>query len=67
VLTDSSPGTATVESIQTMDAKSGEVVDSLAGANVAARTVFLGDISGAIAEEVHPPISAATPQAGRAG
>src|SRR5918998_6605698 len=38
VLTNSSPGTAKVESIQTMDAKSGEVVDSLAGANVAART-----------------------------
>jgi murein DD-endopeptidase MepM/ murein hydrolase activator NlpD len=52
VLTNSSPGTAKVESIQTMDAKSGEVVDSLAGANVAARTVLLGDISGATAEEV---------------
>jgi murein DD-endopeptidase MepM/ murein hydrolase activator NlpD len=52
VLTNSSPGTATVESIRTMDAKTGEVVDSLARADVAARTVLLGDISGATAEEV---------------
>jgi hypothetical protein len=52
VLTNSSPGTAKVESIKTIDAKSGEVVDSLAGADVAARTVLLGDVSGATAEEV---------------
>ena len=52
VLTNSSPGTAKVESIRTMDAKSGEVVDSLAGADVAARTVLLGDISGETAEEI---------------
>ena len=52
VLTNSSPGTAKVESIQTMDAKSGEVVDSLAHADVAARTLLLGDISGQTAEEV---------------
>src|SRR5918998_3915037 len=52
VLTNSSPGTAKVESIQTMDAKSGEVVDSLAGANVAARTVLLGDISGQTADKI---------------
>jgi murein DD-endopeptidase MepM/ murein hydrolase activator NlpD len=52
VLTNSSPGTATVESIKTIDAKSGEVVDSLAGANVVARTVLLGDISGQTAEKI---------------
>jgi hypothetical protein len=52
VLTNSSPGTATVESIKTIDAKSGEVVDSLAHADVAARTLLLGDISGQTAEEV---------------
>lgn len=52
VLTNSSPGTATVESIKTIDAKSGEVVDSLARADVAARTVLLGDISGQTAEEI---------------
>lgn len=52
VLTNSSPGTATVRSIQTMDAKSGEVVDSLDRADVAARTVLLGDVSGATAEQV---------------
>jgi hypothetical protein len=52
VLTNSSPGTAKVESIKTIDAKSGEVVDSLAGADVAARTVLLGDISGETADEV---------------
>jgi hypothetical protein len=52
VLTNSSPGAATVKSIKTIDAKSGEVVGSLAGADVAARTVLLGDVSGATAEEV---------------
>ena len=52
VLTNSSPGTATVESIQTIDPKSGEVVDSLARAEVAARTVLLGDISGATADKI---------------
>jgi murein DD-endopeptidase MepM/ murein hydrolase activator NlpD len=52
VLTNSSPGTAKVESIRTMDARSGEVVDSLAHADVAARTLLLGDISGQTAEEV---------------
>jgi hypothetical protein len=52
VLTNSSPGTAKVESIKTMDAKTGEVVDSLARPEVAARTVLLGDISGATADEV---------------
>src|SRR5215212_1901982 len=52
VLTNSSPGTATVESIKTIDAKSGEIVDSLARAEVAARTLLLGDISGQTAAEV---------------
>ena len=41
VLTNTSPGTATVESVKTIDAKSGEVVDTLAGADVAARTTLL--------------------------
>lgn len=52
VLTNSSPGTATVESVKTMDAKSGEVVGTLAGSDVAARTVRLGDISGQTAERI---------------
>jgi hypothetical protein len=41
VLTNTSPGTATVESVKTIDSKSGEVVDTLAGAQVAARTTLL--------------------------
>lgn len=52
VLTNSSPGTAAVESIKTMDAKTGEVVDSLAGSDVGARTVLLGDISGETTEKI---------------
>jgi murein DD-endopeptidase MepM/ murein hydrolase activator NlpD len=52
VLTNSSPGTATVESIKTIDPKSGKVVDSLGHAEVAARTLLLGDISGATAERI---------------
>ena len=52
VLTNSSPGTATVVSVKTIDAKSGEVVDTLAGADVASRTTLLGDVSGQTAEEV---------------
>jgi murein DD-endopeptidase MepM/ murein hydrolase activator NlpD len=52
VLTNSSPGTATVASIQTIDPKSGEVVDSLTRAEVAARTVLLGDISGKTADNI---------------
>jgi murein DD-endopeptidase MepM/ murein hydrolase activator NlpD len=50
VLTNSSPGTATVEAIKTIDSKSGEVVGTLARAD--ARTVLLGDISGQTAEEI---------------
>jgi hypothetical protein len=45
VLINSSPGTATVESAKTIDSKSGEVVGTLAGADVAARTTLLGDVS----------------------
>src|SRR5829696_8512717 len=41
VLTNTSPGTATVESVKTLDSKSGKVVDTLAGAEVAARTTLL--------------------------
>jgi len=41
VLTNSSPGTATVESVKTIDSKSGEVVGTLSGAEVAARTTLL--------------------------
>src|SRR5215204_4021733 len=52
VLTNSSPGTATVESVKTMDAKSGEVVGTLAGAELAARTALLGDVSGQTSEQV---------------
>src|SRR5215211_6376848 len=52
VLTNSSPGTAKVESIKTIDPKTDEVVDSLAHADVAARTLLLGDISGETADEV---------------
>ena len=52
VLTNSSPGTATVQSIKTIDPKSGEVVDSLGHAEVAARTLLLGDISGETAERI---------------
>jgi murein DD-endopeptidase MepM/ murein hydrolase activator NlpD len=52
VLTNSSPGTATVQSIKTIDPKSGEVVDSLGHAEVAARTLLLGDISGATPERI---------------
>ena len=41
VLTNTSPGTATVEWVKTIDSKSGEVVGTLAGAEVAARTILL--------------------------
>src|SRR5215210_5434125 len=46
VLTNSSPGTATVEWVKTIDPKSGEVVGTLAGSDVSARMMRLGDISG---------------------
>src|SRR5829696_795926 len=41
VLTNTSPGTATVEWVKTIDSKSGEVVGTLTGAEVAARTILL--------------------------
>jgi hypothetical protein len=52
VLTNSSPGTATVEWVKTIDPKSGEVVGTLAGADVTARMVRLGDISGETAKKI---------------
>ena len=52
VLTNSSPGAATVESVKTIDPKSGEVVSTLAGADVAARTTLLGDVSSDTAEKI---------------
>lgn len=52
VLTNSSPGPATVESIETIDPSPGEVVGTLDGADVAPRTVLLGDISGETAEKI---------------
>jgi murein DD-endopeptidase MepM/ murein hydrolase activator NlpD len=52
VLTNSSPGKAKVQSIKTMDPKSGEVVDFLARSDVASRTVLLGDISGQTADKI---------------
>ena len=52
VLTNSSPGTATVESVKTIDAKSGEVVDTLSGAEVTSRMVRLGDVSGATIDKI---------------
>jgi len=52
VLTNSSPGTATVESVKTIDVKSGEVVDTLSGAEVTSRMVRLGDVSGATIDKI---------------
>ena len=52
VLTNSSPGAATVESVKTIDSKSGEVVGTLAGADVAARTTLLGDVSSEPAKKI---------------
>jgi hypothetical protein len=52
VLTNSSPGAATIESVKTIDPKSGEVVGTLAGADVAARTTLLGDVRSDTAEKI---------------
>lgn len=41
VLTNTSPGAATVQSVETLASKSGKVVDTLAGAQVAARMTLL--------------------------
>jgi hypothetical protein len=48
VLTNSSPGTATVERVKAIDEKSGEVVGTLEGADVSARMMRLGDKSGVL-------------------
>jgi hypothetical protein len=52
VLTNTAPGAATVESVKTLDAKSEEVVGTLGGDDVVARTMLLGDISGEPAEKI---------------
>src|ERR671920_2374239 len=52
VLTNSSPGTATVEWVKTIDEKSGEVVGNIAGADVTSRMVRLGDVSGATIDKI---------------
>jgi Peptidase family M23 len=52
VLTNSSPGTAIVQSVKTIDSKSGKVVGTLAGAEVAARTTLLGDVNSDPAEKI---------------
>jgi Peptidase family M23 len=52
VLTNSSPGTATVQSVETIDSGSGEVVGTLAGADVASRTALLGNVSGETTEKI---------------
>lgn len=44
-LTNTSPGTAKVKSVKTIDPGSGKVVGTLAGAGVAARMTLLGDLS----------------------
>ncbi len=51
-LTNSSPGTATVESVETMDPSSGEVVGTLSGADLASRVTLLGDVSGDTTTEI---------------
>jgi len=52
VLTNSSPGTATVERVKIIDPKPGEVVGTLAGDDLVARTALLGDVSGESAEKI---------------
>src|SRR5215204_2149939 len=52
VLTNSSPGTATVEWVKTIGPKSGEVVGTLAGDDLVARTALLGDVIGESAEKI---------------
>jgi hypothetical protein len=51
-LTNASPGTATVESVETIDPSSGEVVGTLAGADVASRTTLLGNYSSEATTEI---------------
>ncbi len=52
VLTNSSPGTAKVESVKTIDSKSGEIVGTLAGADIPARTTLLGEVSSKPARKI---------------
>ena len=52
VLTNSSSGTATVEWVKTIDEKSDEVVGNLSGADLSARMVRLGDVSGATIDKI---------------
>src|SRR5919112_343981 len=52
VLTNTSPGTATVESVKTIESKSGEVVGNLSGADLSARMVRLGDVSGETIDKI---------------
>lgn len=52
VLTNSSPGAATVEWVKTVDPKSGEIVGTLGGADIAARTTLLGDLYSDPAEKI---------------
>ena len=51
-LTNTSPGTATVQSVETIDPSSGEVVGTVAGDDIASRTALLGDISGATTQKI---------------
>ena len=51
-LTNSSPGTATVESVEAIDPSSGEVVGTLADGDLASRTTLLGNISGETTTEI---------------
>jgi hypothetical protein len=51
-LTNTSPGTATVQSVETIELSSGEVVGTVAGDDIASRTALLGDISGATTQKI---------------
>lgn len=51
-LTNSSPGTATVESVEAIDPSSGEVVGTLADGDLAPRMTLLGDVSGETTTEI---------------
>jgi Peptidase family M23 len=52
VLTNSSPGTATVKSVEAINAGSGEVVGTRTGDDLASRMALLGDISGKTSEKI---------------
>src|SRR5215213_7979434 len=52
VLTNTSPGTATVQSVDTIDSGSGEVVGTVAGEDIASRTALLGVLSGATSKKI---------------